>query len=433
MGNMAEENGEDDPVVTLQPFVHQVGGHTQMLLLDSATICKPLNVREMNFYRNIPPEIKPFSPAFKGVIQVGMLQDGDVVTLRNVSPSCSGGARSRSMLELDKSEQKSKTKNVKHCLSVQMIPRDSSRLNRLIEKSENSNENYFLLLENVASKFYRPCILDLKMGKRQHGDDAPEAKRKSHIAKCAASTSASLGVRLCGMQVYQADTGAYIWKNKYFGRQIDDESFKHTLHDFFHNGFKMRTGIAAEVIERLKVLRKVVEKKNSFRFYSSSLLILYEGCSVDEHDQCEDSFCDSELESSGSWDMESANQCRHHHDQHHNLHPDSASSRTQRHADESNDVNMYMMACGDKKTADSLSGEEELNDSVGAMHVTVDNGFTKPQSRPPVDVRMIDFAHTTYEGYMGDQMVHRGPDTGYLFGLDNLIRLLQDILDSAKM
>jgi len=68
VGNMAEENGEEDPVVTLQPFVHQVGGHTQILLLDSATICKPLNVREMNFYRNIPSELKPFSPSFKGKV-----------------------------------------------------------------------------------------------------------------------------------------------------------------------------------------------------------------------------------------------------------------------------------------------------------------------------------------------------------------------------
>jgi hypothetical protein len=66
------------------------------------------------------------------------------------------------------------------------------------------------MLENITSRYTQPCILDLKMGTRQHGDDASAEKRSKQMAKCAASTSASLGVRLCGMQVRKV---ALLWNH----------------------------------------------------------------------------------------------------------------------------------------------------------------------------------------------------------------------------
>jgi inositol-hexakisphosphate kinase len=59
----------------------------------------------------------------------------------------------------------------------------------------------YILLENVAARFHHPCILDLKMGKRQYADIDSDKKRLSKIQKCESSTSSTLGVRLCGMQV----------------------------------------------------------------------------------------------------------------------------------------------------------------------------------------------------------------------------------------
>lgn len=41
-----------------------------------------------------------------------------------------------------------------------------------------------------------------------------------------------------------------------------------------------------------------------------------------------------------------------------------------------------------------------------------------------VTMKMIDFAHSTFEGFMDDSVVHIGPDAGYLKGIDTLIGIL---------
>lgn len=137
-----------------------------------------------------------------------------------------------------------------------------------ISQTDNTNKQYFLMLENITSSYTNPCILDLKMGTRQHGDDASAEKRTKQMAKCAASTSASLGVRLCGMQVYQPETDYYLKRDKYWGRELNEEGFKNALCRFFDNGHGLRTHVIRKVITKLDQLRRVIEKQSNYRFYS---------------------------------------------------------------------------------------------------------------------------------------------------------------------
>lgn len=61
------------------------------------------------------------------------------------------------------------------------------------------------------------------------------------------------------------------------GLKLTADGFALTIHKFLNNGMKYRLDLVYPIVQRLQEYYDCITQQDRFRFYSSSLLIIYDG------------------------------------------------------------------------------------------------------------------------------------------------------------
>lgn len=178
-----------------------------------------------------------------------------------------------------------------------------------------------------------------------------------------------------------------MFMNKYQGRKLTLAGFKEALYQFFHDGHRLRRELLSPVLRRLREMQAALEACESYRFYSSSLLIIYDG------------------------------------------EPPRAPARPRHRGGEEGDEDEQSDEDEEEEGAFSYSpsGGSSSVAGGGGSRSSHSGGSGEAGSGAAVDVRMIDFAHTTCRHYGEDSVVHEGQDSGFIFGLQNLITIISQL------
>ncbi|KAM4670066.1 inositol polyphosphate multikinase isoform 4-T4 [Amazona ochrocephala] len=297
------------------------------------------------------------------------------------------------------------------------------------------NDTY-LKLEDVTRKFKKPCIMDVKIGQKSYDPYASAEKIQQQVSKY--PLMEEIGFLVLGMRVYHVSSDSYETQNQHYGRSLTKETVKDGISKFFHSGYCLRKDVIAASIQKVEKILEWFEGQKQLNFYASSLLFVYEGsCQpptmrLGDVTLAEKGGVPKGLLSGG--DVLEYNN---------NIHVINSTENGKIEASVGKGLSkfyaLHKKAYSKRHHSQlSLKVENLEQDNMWKSSTCITqehlNGNVIPQlekvfchmpadikESANVEVRMIDFAHV---------FPSNTKDEGYIYGLKNLITVLQNILDN---
>uniref|UniRef100_A0A8D2GQB6 Kinase n=1 Tax=Urocitellus parryii TaxID=9999 RepID=A0A8D2GQB6_UROPR len=290
----------------------------------------------------------------------------------------------------------------------------------------------YLKLEDVTHKFNKPCIMDVKIGRKSYDPFASSEKIQQQVSKY--PLMEEIGFLVLGMRVYHVHSDSYETQNQHYGRSLTKETIKDGVSKFFHNGFCLRKDAIAASIQKIEKILQWFESQKQLSFYASSLLFVYEGSSQPTTTKSNDRTLAEKFLSKGQLsDTELL-------EYNNNFHVLSSTANGKIEASVGKSLSkmyarhrkMYSKK-HHSQTALKVENMEQDNGwkSMSQEHLNgnvlsqLEKVFyhlpTGCQEIAEVEVRMIDFAHVFPSNTI---------DEGYVYGLKHLITVLRSILDN---
>lgn len=151
---------------------------------------------------------------------------------------------------------------------------------------ERIGNNHHIVLHDITASFNKPCVIDVKMGTQTYEPDATREKRCREYGKY--PFQKEFGFRVVGMRVYdpwhaKSDFSGFRFFRKEFGRSLTSvDSLVEAFQCFFttgtsKEGVSFRTRAISNLLIELERVDSWFQENKSFAFYSSSILMVYEG------------------------------------------------------------------------------------------------------------------------------------------------------------